>query len=362
MKKVIIIEIIVLVVLLTAFGIFTFSELSGRNEPSTPTDSPPSFFQMPTELPTEPPTEPPTEAPTEPPVVVELEAAWIPHLQGKELSAKQYFVYDCTSGSFLLSSGSPTEPIFPASITKLFSAYVAMQHISPQQEVIAGSSLSYIHPDSSTAALVAGDTLTAEQMVAGMLLCSGNDATYALASDVGRIVANDQSIDTPTAISRFVEEMNRTAEALGMTGSHFVTPDGIHDENHYVCAADLVTVAKLAMEDPVLSDYIGTAAMDITVSGRTLNWKNSNKLLHQDLDFYCQYATGLKTGYTGAAGNCLLSSFQVGSRELLIGVFGCPESDGRYIDTLLLFAKTFGLEIPEPIVEENTSAGEDIAA
>lgn len=355
MKKLIVIEIFILVLLLGAVGFFTVSEISRNNDrlQTQPTHSvqatqPTKDFFPNKDKPTEPPTEPPTEAPTEPPVVVELNENWIPLLQGKEISASQYFVYDCKSQSFLLTSGAVTDPIYPASVTKLFSSYVAMQHIDPQQEVIAGSSLNYIDPDSSTADLVSGDALTAEEMVAGMLLCSGNDATYALASDVGRIVADDQTIDTATAIERFVEQMNTTAAQLGLENSHFVTPDGIHDEDHYVCAKDLAVIAQLAMEDPILSKYIGLAQMDVTTSGRTMTWKNSNKLLHEDLDFYCEYATGLKTGYTGAAGNCLISSFRVGSRDLLIGVFGSPEQDGRYVDTLLLFAQTFGLEIPEP--------------
>ena len=110
------------------------------------------------------------------------------------------------------------------------------------------------------------------------------------------------------------------------------------------------------MEDPVLSQYVGLAKLDVTTGGgRTLNWKNSNKLLHEELEYYCQYATGLKTGYTGAAGNCLISSFRVGNRDLLIGVFGCPDQDGRYVDTLLLFAKTFGLEIPQAEPTEATT-------
>lgn len=369
MKKFIVIEIIVLVLLLAAVGVFMVSEL---NRTPAHTD-PPLDIQVledpvmqETEAPvtqTEPPeTEPPpTEPPeTEPPVVVELEESWIAHLQGKELSAQQYFVYDCKSDSFLLISGEQSQQVFPASITKLFSAYVALQYIDPEQEVIAGSSLSYIDPDSSTAYLQSGDALTAEEMVAGMLLCSGNDATYALASDVGRIIADDQAIDTATAIERFVEQMNTCAGELGMENSHFVTPDGIHDEDHYISLKDLVIMAKLAMEDPILSKYVGMATMQVqTGSGRELNWKNSNKLLHEDLDYYCSYATGLKTGYTSAAGNCLISSFRVGDRDLLIGVFGCPEQDGRYVDTLLLFAKTFGLEIPEAAPAPTDSISED---
>ena len=360
MKKFIVIEIIVLVLLLVLVGVFMVSELnrsSARTEPTldiqvledsaAPETQSPVVQTAPTEPPETDP--PPTEPPeTEPPIVVELEDRWIPLLQGKELSAQQYFVYDCNSASFLLTSAEQSQQIFPASITKLFSAYVALQYIAAEQEVIAGSSLNHIDPDSSTAGLQSGDSLTAEEMVAGMLLESGNDATYALASDVGRIIADDPSIDTSTAIERFVEQMNTCAQELGMENSHFVTPDGIHDEEHYIGMKDLTIMAKLAMEDPILSKYVGMATMQVhTGSGRELDWKNSNKLLHDDLDYYCSYATGLKTGYTSAAGNCLISSFRVGDQELLIGVFGCPEQDGRYVDTLLLFAKTFGLEIPQ---------------
>ena len=155
--------------------------------------------------------------------------------------------------------------------------------------------------------------------------------------------------------------MNPCAKDLGMENSHFVTPDGIHDEDHYVSPRDLITVAKLVLEHPIISKYVSMPDMDVTTKGgKTLEWENSNKLLHDDLDYYCQYATGLKTGYTSSAGNCLISSFRLGSRDLLIGVFGCPEQDGRYVDTLLLFAKTFGLQIPEEPVEEVTDPVEEL--
>lgn len=363
MKKIIVIEILVLVILLGAVGFFMLKELPQMPSPSeevvSTKPSRPGLFQKPTEAPTEPPTEPPTEAPTEPPLVVEVNEDWGNVLRDKEISARNYFVYDCNSGSFLLNSGTLTDKIFPASVTKLFSAYVALKYIDPQQEVIAGGSLNLIDPYSSTAKLIQGDALTAEEMVAGMLICSGNDATYALCSDVGRIIAGDENLSTADAIAKFVEQMNLCAQELGMENSHFVTPDGIHDEEHYVCPKDLITIAKLATEHPVISKYVSMANMDVTTKGgRVLSWENSNKLLHEDEDYYCSYATGLKTGFTTPAGNCLISSFKVGHKDLLIGVFGSEKTDDRYVDTLLLFMKTFGLELPAPVPEETLESEE----
>ena len=103
------------------------------------------------------------------------------------------------------------------------------------------------------------------------------------------------------------------------------------------------------MEHPIISKYAGSAKETVEVGDeRSLTWKNTNSLLNPDSKYYCSYATGLKTGYTSAAGNCLLSAFQVGEQDLLIGVFGCPESNTRFADTLLLFTQAFDLEIPEP--------------
>ena len=292
---------------------------------------------------------------TEPPVVVELEEEWLDFLPGKEMTARQYFVYDCTTATFLTLSGRADEAVYPASVTKLFSAYVALQYIAPDKEVTAGSELTLIDPNSSRAGLQQGDTLTAEELVAAMLLPSGNDATYVLATAVGRLLAEDPELSPSAAVDRFVEQMNIHAKLLGMDDSHFVTPDGIHDSEHYVTMADLIIIGRLSLKDPIISKYCAmpSVSFDLTEE-RTLDLKNSNYLVHSDLKYYCTYAIGLKTGFTTPAGNCLLSAFRVGDRDLLIGVFGCPVPDDRFAETILLLANTYGLEIPEPEPTEPT--------
>lgn len=286
---------------------------------------------------------------TEPPVVVEMEEDWLDFLPGKEMTARSYFVYDCTTATFLTLSGRADEPVYPASVTKLFSAYVALQYIAPGQIVTAGSELTLIDPNSSRAGLQQGDSLTAEQLVAAMILPSGNDATYVLATAVGRLLADDPEMSPSAAIDRFVEQMNFHAELLGMNDSHFVTPDGIHDSEHYVTMADLIIVGRLSLKHPIIAKYCAMPSLSVKVSEeRTLELKNSNYLVQPDMKYHCIYAIGLKTGFTTPAGNCLLSAFRVGDRDLLVGVFGCPVPDDRFAETILLLANTYGLEIPEP--------------
>ncbi len=359
MKKLIVVEVIILVLLIGVALFFVSDPARLQTDPAVTENTPGAVSEPPPQTesaapsaePTEEPTAPPeTEPPeTEPPVVVEMEDNWAEVLENHTITAGAYFVYDINSGVFLeLSEGITDTPIYPASITKLWAAYVALQYIDPEDTVTVGSELSMIDADSSLAHLQQGDTLTAEQLVAAMLLPSGNDATYVLATEVGRILMNNPDMRADWAIERFVYQMNSLARNKGMKESNFITPDGIHDEEHYISATDMLIIGRLSLENPVIAKYAASVTQTVTLSNdRSLTWKNTNSLLNPDSQYYCSYAVGLKTGFTTPAGNCLLSAFQVGDRQLLIGVFECPGSNDRFADTLLLFTQAFDLEVPE---------------
>ena len=272
----------------------------------------------------------------------EAAVQWMTFPADRELTASQYFVYDPQKGEFLKISGTPDEKIYPASITKLFSAYVAGQYLGKDKLITAGDSLDLVHAGSSVAELKKGDKLTVSQLIEAMMLPSGNDAAYVLAVEAGRVLAG-KSASTQAAVNAFVTEMNRQAKLLGMTNSHFANPDGIHKSDHYASFADLALLGMLAMEDPVLMKYAGTATDTVQLSdGNMVQWKNTNALIHPDSEYYCPYAIGLKTGQTPSAGSCLLSAFSYEGRSLIIGVFGCPEAEDRFADTLQLFNETIG--------------------
>ena len=262
---------------------------------------------------------------------------WKTYPDTRALLAQQYFVYDCNTGTFLISSGTEEERIYPASVTKLFTAYVALQYLQPDGQITAGGELDYVAWGSSVAKLQMGDVLTVGQLVEAMMLPSGNDAAYVLAAAAGRVIADSPEMDAGYAVEVFMNQMNLQAASLGMTGTHFVNPDGIHDGEHYTSFKDLAVLGKLAMDNPTIMAYTGVARETVTLHGETVEWKNTNALVDPQSAYYCPYALGLKTGQTPSAGSCLLSAFRYEEHALLIGVFGCPEENDRFDDTLQLF-------------------------
>lgn len=345
MKKILLAEVIVLV-LLVLVAVFvrvsdvgapepTLDVMATQTQPQTqPTALPttlPSTVPPTTIPPTEAPTQTPTEAPTEPP-------ATKPNKYG--VTARDYFVFDCESGDFIEISGTESKKIYPASITKLFSAFVALQYLDPEEIITAGDELDLIAEDSSLAYILKGHQLTAEMLVEGMLLPSGNDAAYVLSAAAARKAAKNEGLSAQKAIEKFVEMMNKTASDMGMKYSHFNNPDGYHDENHYTSMRDLTIIARLALGNETIRTYTKTHEANVKyASGQKNSWTNTNHLINPYSEYYIRTAIGLKTGYTDAAGNCLLSAFREGEQTIIVGVFGCPNSYARFIDTNTLYKK-----------------------
>lgn len=275
----------------------------------------------------QPETQPPTQPPTQPSV--------------SNLSANYGFVYDLTADTYLHTFGDQNQSISIASVTKLYTAYVALQHMDLQTVITAGEEIRLIDKDSSRAYIYEGQKVTVEMLVRGMIIPSGNDAAYILAVATGRKLLGNSDADVRAALNAFVDEMNNQAANLGLTGSHFANPDGIDDANHYSTCADVLTIAKLALNNPTIRQCAATAKITQTyVSGDVATWVNSNRLLHPSYtDYYCPQAFGLKTGHTSNAGWCLVSAFDCGDRTLLIGVFGSDTINQRDTDTLSLYEK-----------------------
>ena len=287
---------------------------------------------------------------------VETEPTWLKHEPGRELLASQYFVYDVDEKEFLVISGEETETIYPASVTKLFTCYVALQYLEPEEILTVGDEMDFVVYGSSVADLREGDKLTVSQLVEAMLLPSGNDAAYVLAVNAGRRICGDNSAGIYYAVDVFMKEMNAQLQELGMVNTHFANPDGIHSDSHYTCFSDLAQLAAMSIEDPTIMKNAVIAKDSVTFVSRgplkgdedpenenlgdTLKWKNTNELIDPNSQYYCPHATGLKTGQTPYAGSCLLSSFDYEGKTYVIGVFGCPEKEDRFDDTLQLFNET----------------------
>lgn len=254
------------------------------------------------------------------------------------LSAQQAFVYDLESETLLYLHGNADQAIDPASITKLFSAYVGLQFLSPEALLTAGEEVRWIDPGSSRAYIYVGHQLTVEQCVQGMIIPSGNDAAYVLAVNAGKVILGNENADLREAYHAFMAEMNRQAQELGLTGTHFINPDGMTAEGHYTTLRDLLTIARLALETPLILEAAQIQSKTaIFPSGHFAQWHNSNALIDPESEFYHPEAIGLKTGSTAAAGKCLISAFRQGEKVVLVCVMGCPTNDSRYEDTLALY-------------------------
>ena len=357
MRKIIIMEAVVLAVLLVIALALTLKgpEDDGTLQAQTvsteqtipsadsQTSAPPADTQpVPTTEPTAyteltgPPTEPPTE-PTEPFEMPEI--TWKTFPERQQVSAARAFVYDCQSESYIYTKGDPTEKLYIASITKLFAIDTAHPWLDPGEEIrVTSGPLSQYPPAASLAGLQSGDVLTVPQLYGCILLPSGNDAAYVMATAVGKKVANDPELSTTDAVKAFVEEMNRHAGELGLKNTHFENPVGFHSETHYTCFDDLVTISQRTLENESVMQYTNLPKVTVTpVIGREKKLENTNALVNPNSSYYCPYAIGLKTGHTIAAEYCLLSVFDIDGRQYIIGVFGCPGYYGRYSDSLLLF-------------------------
>lgn len=255
------------------------------------------------------------------------------------LTARNAFVYDCTSGQLLFTLGDMEKQIAPASLTKLFTAYVALMYLDPEMTVTCGKETTWIDPASSVAWVSPGDQVSVELLIQGMMMQSGNDAAYATAVAAGRVLAEDPEYPAKQAVALFMEEVNAQAAALGLTGTHFATPDGLDTFDHYTTASDMLSIALLAMEQPLLRHYSSLSKASVMYdNGETYTYQSTNYLLQPDSQYYCPDACGMKTGTTKKAGSCLMSLFHNGEGYILIGVFGCPKYEDRFADALQLYA------------------------
>ena len=278
---------------------------------------------------------------TEPPAYVidtESEIYGICDALASEMEYDQLLVYDATGDEIFYAHSREGDKLYPASVTKLFSAYVALQHLSPDDVITVGAERDLTKPGSSVAYIGKGQTLYVKHVIEGMMLPSGNDAAIILATAAGRRIAEDETLEPVQAVETFVREMNRMADELGFERSLFANPDGWHVGCHYTCLNDMARIAKLALEDKTISRYIRKSKDEVTfLSGHTVEWENTNLLLNPEEGFYRGDAIGMKTGYTRQAEYCLMSAFKCkDGRQLVIGVFGYADEYQRFRDVITL--------------------------
>ena len=319
---------------------------TGCQVASTPETSAPAIVTtQPTTLPATAPTTEPTTVPTTEPTTVPTTEETVPEAVPvmaeadiHELSALYAFVYDLTNGQLLYTHGDQQAERTPASLTKLLTICTALEYLDPVTVITAGVETTWIDPLSSVANVKTGNQLTVEQLVQGMMMQSGNDAAFALAVAAGKSLAGAEELTEEEYLQVFMDYMNRRAWEQGMKNTFFVTPDGTTAPNHHTTPEDLLIIAKLALDNPLIRQYAACQQAQVTfISGEEQLWTNTNWLMNPESMYYTPEAIGLKTGSTNAAGNCFLGLFDHEGREILICVLGCPTIGSRFRDSLTLY-------------------------
>lgn len=257
------------------------------------------------------------------------------------VTCKAWAIADGKTGK-LLSHKNGDKPLDIASTTKMMTAYIITELARKNPKVldeVVTYSMRADNTPGSTSGLLAGERATVREVLYGLMLPSGNDASVALAEHFGgrfSSVRNDKSPANGDSLESFVAEMNRTAKRLGMKETHYRNPHGLTVKHHKSSARDLAKLAFTAMQNPLFRRYVGTRQHGATVTGlggyrRNVVWKNTNQLLK--IDGY----SGVKTGTTSAAGACLVSYGERNGQSRIVVILGAVASPARYTDARNLF-------------------------
>lgn len=233
-------------------------------------------------------------APTAPPVPV--------------IKARSAILIDLDAGKTLFQV-DPHGRHAPASLTKVVTALVALDDLRLDQLITVPNSINQLPWDSTRMGLRVGERLTVRELLYGLFLNSGNDAAITLS-------------EAATSRAVFMARMNAKAAALGMVDTHFVNPIGLDDPGHYTSAADLAKASiQLQTQFPEVAAMASVPRLTLPAiaTHHAYTLYNLNDLIRT-----YRGATGLKTGWTGHAGGCLIATATRDGRHLLVVVMGSP--------------------------------------
>ena len=266
------------------------------------------------------------------------------------LTASSVILIEAETGRVIFEK-NPDQRMYPASTTKILTVWLAL---------ILGDSLENgletkfplsenavnLAPDESSAKFAAGENVRLIDLCYAAILVSGNDAATAIAVGLGG------------SVESFAGMMNEAAYSLGCYSTHFVNANGLHDENHYTTARDLATMSRIAMQNEDFRTIVSTPEYKLPKDNiyRARSIINGNNFVAESKDEnkknrYYPDSTGIKTGTTSAAGNCLVASATRDGVSLIAVVLGATSDTSRYEDTIKLMDYGFSQFLSTSIAE-----------
>ena len=228
--------------------------------------------------------------------------------EGPAVESASAIVMDANTGTVLYEKNS-LDQHYPASITKIMTTLIALEN-GNMNDIVTFSSDAVFKTEGSGIARDVNEQMTLEQCLYAVMLNSANECAYAVAEHVGGTVDN------------FVNMMNQKAAELGCENTHFNNPHGLHDDNHYTCAADMAKIARAAWQNESFRIITGTATYTVPPTNKHAEetlLQNHNEMLHpfRTNKYVYDYCVGGKTGYTQMANSTLVTYAQKDGMTLI---------------------------------------------
>lgn len=251
-------------------------------------------------------------------------------------NSRRYIVYDRISKSMIIGKNEDIKSAM-ASTTKIMTTIVILEKADLNEKVTVSAKAG--GTGGSRLGLKRGDKASVRDLLYGLMLRSGNDAAVALAEHVGG------------SVKGFAELMNEKAIELGLTNTHFVTPHGLDDANHYTTALELAKLTDYAMDNETFAKIVGTKSTTIYINNQSRQINNTNELLG-----VLNGVVGVKTGFTNNAGRCLVTETKRNNMDIITIVLGADTKKDRTKDSANLIEYTFSkykmYNLEEQIIEE----------
>ena len=298
-----------------------------------------------------------------------------------EAGCKTALLLELNSGIVVYAKNAE-ERVYPASLTKIMTCLVALKFagdmLDSMKVTVSEEAVEGIAEAGGDVRLKVGETMTLRNALYYLMVVSSNESANVIAEAVGG------------SIPDFVNMMNETAKSLGCTGTHFANAHGLHDSNHYTTARDLSIITRQALTYETFREIVSTAEYTVPATNLSdaahltstnyLILADGNRYLSDDGNYYTYYydkASGIKTGYTSAAGRCVISRATDGNLDLLCVILGADTlmmSDGstrydNFVQAKRLFNYGFenfayaklasGGDTPVPVIQTPVQFSDD---
>ncbi|MDE5864730.1 MAG: D-alanyl-D-alanine carboxypeptidase, partial [Lachnospiraceae bacterium] len=246
-----------------------------------------------------------------------------------DLVCNAAIVMDAATGQILYEKNAH-EKKYPASTTKILTTIIALEHNLDFNKTITISENAVwdVERDSTLIGLDVGEKVTIGDLFYATMVRSANECAYALSEQVA------------DNIQEFAVLMNEKAAEIGCENTHFVTPNGLHDDDHYSTAYDMALITKYALQNETFRQLAGTLSYTVpptNLADETRPLWNGNKMINPAEPYYYEYCEGGKTGYTSKANNTLVTFSKKDDLELICVIMDCDGSRYSYTDSKALY-------------------------